>query len=303
MRFGTVAVAAAAGVALIGSLSSASASLIGAQVGYQYDYPTTQSVNYTLPTQTVTPLTTFNDPANGITSYFLGNLLVVQNTEAAAFVGAAFNGPQFTFSGGGLTAATADPVSASSLPGMVSSTANSVQINYQGLNPALGASQIIDLASSQPLAGQQVSYQDLFPDTGSVHVSLPTTTLTSGTYFVDTTNFLTTVIGANTITIINDETAGFLAGAFDGVTLSFSGVGIGNAAIDPLSAPDFLAPVSFTSDSVSINFSSVAPHSGDVEVIDIHTVPEPASASLMAVGLLVLGILSFRPRGWSGAAS
>ena len=69
-----------------------------------------------------------------------------------------------------------------------------------GLNPALGASQTIDLASSLPLAGQQVSYQDLLSNTGSVNGSLPTHTLTTGTYFIDKTNFLTGVIGASTIT-------------------------------------------------------------------------------------------------------
>ncbi len=294
---------AAAGLTLIGSVSSASASLIGAQVSYQYDNPTMQSVNYTLPTQTVTPLTTFNDTANGLMSYFLGNQLVVQNTEAAAFVGAAFNGPQFTFSGGGLTGAKADPVSATGFPGVVSSTANSVQVNYQGLDPALGASQIIDLASSLPLAGQQVSYQALFPSTGSVNGSLPATTLTTGTYFADNINSITTVIGANSIMIINDLTAGFVAAAFDGVTLTFSGANISGAAIDPLSAADFLAPVSFTSDSVSINFSNLVVQSGDVEVIDVHTaVPEPASATLIAVGLLALGVLRFEPRLWRGPA-
>jgi hypothetical protein len=249
-----------------------------------------------MPTQTVTPLTTFNDTASGTMSYFLGNQLVVQNTEAAAFDAASFNGPKFTFSDDGLTTATADPESATSFPGIVSSTANSVQTNLQGLDPALGASQIIDLASSLPLAGQQVSYQALFPDTGSVNVSLPTTTLTTGTYSVGKTNFLTAVIGADTIMIINDETAGFLAAAFDGVTLTFSGVGIGDASIDPLSAANFRAPISFTSDSVSINFSDLGPQSGDVEVIDVQTVPEPASATLIGVGLLALGILRFRPR-------
>ena len=287
--------AVAAAATLMGPVTSASASLIGAQVSYQYDDPTTQSVNYTLPTQTVTPPTTFNDTNNGIMSYFLGNQLVVQNTEAAAFVGAAFNGPQFTFAAGGLIGATADAVSATSFPGVVSSTANSVQINYQGQDPALGASQTIDLASSLPLAGQQVSYQDLFPNTGNVNGSLPTQTLTAGTYFVDKTNVLTAVIGANSIMIINDETAGFLVAAFDGVTLNFSGVDIGDASIDPLSAADFRGPVSFTPDSVSINFSDLGPQSGDVEVIDVETVPEPASATLIAVGLLALGLVRFRP--------
>ena len=70
MRLTIVAVAVAVAVTLMGFVTSASASLIGAQASYQYDDPTTQSVNYTLPTQTVTPLTTFNDTANGIMSYF-----------------------------------------------------------------------------------------------------------------------------------------------------------------------------------------------------------------------------------------
>ena len=42
-----------------------------------------------------------------------------------------------------------------------------------GPNPVLGASQTIDQASSLPLAGQQVSYQDLLPNTGNVNGSSP----------------------------------------------------------------------------------------------------------------------------------
>ncbi len=94
---------------LLGFENTASASLLGAQVSYQSLFPNTQTILSNLGTQTVGPLTSFTDSQNGITSFFIGNQLVVENTSPLAFATAAFNGPQFTFSNGGLTGASVGP--------------------------------------------------------------------------------------------------------------------------------------------------------------------------------------------------
>ena len=108
LRRATHFAAAALGpIVLLGPTGPASASLLGAEVSYQSLFPNTQSVLNNLGTETVTPLTSFADTPNGLTSFFIGNQLVVENTSPLAFATASFNGPQFTFSTGGITGATA----------------------------------------------------------------------------------------------------------------------------------------------------------------------------------------------------
>ena len=160
------AAAALACIGLLGSAGTASASLIGAQVSYQSLFPNTQTVLNAGGTQTVTPLTTFNDTQNGLTSFFIGNKLV-DNTSPLAFATAAFNGPQVSFANGGLIGATVDPTSSTDFIGVLSSTGNSVQTSFQAKTPALGSTMTVDLASNSTLAGQQVGYKYLLPTTAS----------------------------------------------------------------------------------------------------------------------------------------
>jgi hypothetical protein len=286
---------ATAAVGLLASAHIASASLIGAQVSYQYLFPTQKSLDGTLPAQTVTPLTTFADTINGLTSFFLGNQLVVENTSPAAFATAPFNGPQFTFADGGLTGATVDPTSSTDFGGVVAATGNSVQTNYSALTPALGSTQTIDLASSFALAGHPVGYNYLLPTTTSVQEVLGSTTLTKGTYFVDKAQGITVAIGASTITVINDEAAGFINSAFNGPDLVFTGVNILGASIDPISATDFLGSVTTTPNSIAINFANLNPGLGHAEVIDIQSVPEPGSFVLLSAAIAGLAWMRRRP--------
>lgn len=289
--FGSKLLRLAPVVALIALAESASASLIGAQVSYQYIYPVPGSIDGTLPTQVVTPLTKFTDTRNGLTSFFLGNQLVVQNTEAAAFVTAPFNGPQFTFSSGGVTGATVAGSTSADFSGTALTTANSVAVNFSALSPALGSTQRVNIASGAPLAGQQVTYQYLVPTTGNVQEDLGTQTLGTGTYFADSFQGITVVVDANTITVLNDVQAGFIPAAFNGPKLLFSGVHIDNATIDPLSAADFTGSLSFTPDSIAFDLSSLFPAKGHALVIDVASspIPEPATIALFGIALMGAG--------------
>lgn len=276
-------------IGLLGFADTASASLIGAQVSYESLFPDTHTLLSNLGTQTVTPLTTFTDTQNGVTSFFIGNQLVIENTSPLAFATAPFNGPQFAFSNGGLTGATLNAASSTDFQGALSSSGNSVQANFSALSPALGSTMTVDLTSSNPLAGQQVSYNYLIPTTGTVQESLGTRPLDTGTYFVDSLDGITVVLGANTITVINDVPLAFAGGAFNGPDLVFSGVDILNAAIDPISAADFQGTLSFTPDSIAIDFANLAPLVGHALVIDVTSVPEPGS--LLLLGLPIAWIV------------
>jgi hypothetical protein len=263
-------------------------------VSYAYLFPNQASQLDNLGTKTVTPTTTFTDTQNGITSYFLGNQLVIQNTSPLAFAAAAFNGPQITFGNGGLTGATIDPASSADFTGALTSSGNTVQANFAAFAPALGSTMTIDLASGGALAGQPVSYSYLLPSTNSVQENLGTQTLQSGTYFVDIAEGITVAIGASTITVINDVPLGFAAGAFNGPDLIFSGVDIAGAAIDPISAADFLGTVATTPDGIAINFAGLFPAVGHAEVIDLTFVPEPGTALLLAAALAAFALVRRR---------
>ncbi len=93
------------------------------------------------------------------------------------------------------------------------------------------------------------------------------------------------MVGAKTITIINDVPLAFANGTFNGPDLVFSGTTILDAAIDPVSAADFQGALSVTPDSIAVNFTGLAPQAGHALVIDVTSLPEPGSLSLLGIAL------------------
>jgi hypothetical protein len=291
-------------IAALTATSGQAGTLVGSTVTYQSFFPAQGSILSSLGTQTVANATRFDDPVGGITSYFAGDQLIIRNNEALAFAATAFNGPQFVFGTGGLTGATIDPASSSDLLGAVASTSDSVQANFSALSPALGSSLIVDLASGTPLQGQPLTYNYLLPGAGNVAESLGTAPLVDTTSFLDDNDGILVSIGAKTITVVNLEPLAFAAGAFNGPDLTFSGVHITGAQIDPTSSADFLGALRKTSDSVSINFSGLAPAAGHSLVIDISAVsavPEPANWAAMLLGFGMAGAMIRRRRASAAA--
>lgn len=274
------------------------ASLVGSKVSYTSYFPSPGSVLSSLGTQTVADGTTFNDDFEGLHAYFVGDKLVVQNTLPLAFAASAFNGPQFKFSGVGITGASVDAASSPDIKGVLSTTGDSVEANLTGKSPAVGSSLVIDLSSSAPLAGQDVTYTYIFPTDGALDGTLGTKPLVDTTSFLDNNDGIIVAVGPRTITILNLVPLEFAPGAFNGPDLSFSGVKIAGASIDPLSASDFLGALKTTHDSISVNLAGLAPALGHALVIDVNAapVPEPAAWTIMVMGFGALGLALRRRR-------
>lgn len=188
-----------------------------------------------------------------------------------------------------MTGATAASISSADFPGTVSSTGNSVATDFATLFPAVGSTLRVNLASGAPLAGQQVHYQYFVPTIGNLQEDLGSQTLNTGTFFTDGAEGITVVIDANTITILNDFAGAFAPGSFNGPNLLFSGVNITKAVIDPISAADFTGSISFTPDSVGINFASMLPALGHAVVIDVSSQPVPEPATIVVFGAALAG--------------
>jgi hypothetical protein len=261
------------------------ATLVGSQVTYTSDFPNPGSVLSSLGTQTVAAGTLFDDTAQGLRSFFVGNQLVIQNTVPLAFATAPFNGPQFQFSGG-IAGASVNAASSADFLGAVSTGADSVQANFSAFTPAVGSTELIDLTSGAPLAGQQVTYDYRLPDLATLHASIGPAPFVDTTAFLDNADGILVAVGANTITIVNLVPLAFAGGAFNGPNLTFSGVDIAGASIDPSSATDFLGQVNTTQHGLTVNFAGLAPALGHALVLDVSAiaVPEPASWALMIVG-------------------
>jgi hypothetical protein len=137
------------------------------------------------------------------------------------------------------------------------------------------------------------------------------------TFVEDALSETTIAVGDTQITITNDAPSGtaFCPGAppcnntFAGFGFTFaSGVDITGVSVDPLSAADFLPNTTsphmglqlLSPTDILVDVTGDAPNMGDELIIDVATggapapIPEPASVTLLAVGLA--GAWSLRPR-------
>jgi PEP-CTERM motif-containing protein len=142
----------AAAIALLSTsvlAGPAQAELIGAEVTYEYLFPDTSTIDFSLPTQTITLSTSLADTVNEITTTFTDSEIIITNEEAALFGTVAFNGPSYLFSGATVTKVTIDSASSPTFLGVPSFTANGIMVNFQGLPaPPVGAEFILDVTTA-----------------------------------------------------------------------------------------------------------------------------------------------------------
>jgi len=302
--------AAALVAALTAGQTHAAVSLVGAQVSY--DYVHDGGLLNSFAAQTIADGTTFTDSTNGLRSFVVGpSYVVIENTSPLAFGAYAFNGPGFIFSSG-ITGAVVDTTLTSpDFKGAIVSDNAGFAVNFSALAPSLGSSLFAEISGPSPLGGQTGSYQYVLPTAGQISGSQPPVTLVPTTYFLDNQDGILVALNANTITVLNTLPLAFAGGTFNGPELSFTGIDIAGATIDPISAPDFLGGVTHTQHGVAINFANLNPGLGHALVIDIDAatqgssgaVPEPTSWALMIVGMGAVGGLLRRRRAAQACAA
>ena len=307
LRHPVLMMTAAAAAAFMAAPGQAATTLVGADV--TYNSYLNGGLLSSLGTKTVADGTTFTDGADGLRSFFLNQaFVVVQNTSPLAFSSTAFNGPEFLFSKG-IADATLDAINTSpDFKGPVTAFGSGFAINYTGLTPSLGSSEFVEISGAFPLGGQLGTYDYLLPNAQTVSGGQGPVVIVPTTNFVDQNDGILVAINSSTITILNLEALAFAGGSFNGPDLTFAGLDIADAVIDPSSAPDFLGVVGHGQHDVSVTFSGLNPALGHALVIDISAapfgslippvagVPEPAAWSLMIVGFGAAGGLLRRRR-------
>lgn len=287
---------AAFGWLLIAASAQAATTLVGAQV--TYDYFLDSSHLNSLGTQTIADGTTFTDNTNGLRSFVIGpSYVVVQNTSPLAFAATTFNGPGFSFSSGIVGAVVDTTLTSPDFRGSIVTDNAGFALNFSGLTPSLGSSAFVETSGLDALGGQTATYQYLLPTAGQVSQTQAPVVVVPTTYFLDNTDGILVALNRNTITVLNTQPLAFANGTFNGPQLTFAGIDIADATIDPSSAADFLGDVTHTEHGVAINFANLNPTLGHALVIDITTaadgalagVPEPAAWSLMIIGFGAAG--------------
>jgi|SRR5215472_2784086 len=137
------------GVAALSAVPPAKADLVGAQVSYNFLFPNTSTVGFSVGPQTISSSTSIVDTFAQITTTFTGTEIIITNNLAGSFGTASFTGPQYLFSGVTISGVSIDPASAADFLGAPTFTANQIMINFEGLPfVQLGDKFILDVTST-----------------------------------------------------------------------------------------------------------------------------------------------------------
>jgi len=137
------------GVVAISAAPPAKADLIGAQVSYKDLFPDTSTVAFSIGPQTISSSTSIVDPFSELITTFTSTEIII-TAEAGGFAKAAFNGPQYLFSGVTISGVSIDPASAAGFFATVPTfTANQISVNFgDGVSVTPFSTLILDVTST-----------------------------------------------------------------------------------------------------------------------------------------------------------
>ena len=164
----------------------------------------------------------------------------------------------------------------------------------------------VPLSANAGLLGSTVTGTPLFPNTstlgGTGHAAGPFTVVDPGLEFPEGEPYIlysgNIDITDNQIRWIPTVSATYLTADFNGFMLKFFGApAITNVVLDPASALAATS-ISFTSDTVLLNFSGKTVFANEPAIFDVNPTPEPGTFVLFGLGLAGLGAV----RRWKLAA-